>query len=354
MNKENNKKIPVGILGATGMVGQKFIKLLENHPWFEIVALGASSRSAGKMYGEVVNWQVDGAIPQIIAKMKVQSCEPKYPCQIVFSGLDSSVAGEIENAFANAGHLVISNSKNHRMGTSIPLLIPEVNADHIELIKTQSFSNGGAIVTNPNCSVVGLATALKPLDDIFSVKAVDVVTLQALSGAGYPGVPSMDILNNVIPYIHDEEDKVETEPQKILGCFNDGKVDYHPMKVSAQCTRVPVIDGHLECVTLTLGQKTSKDKILDAWKEFSGEPQKLKLPSAPNNPIVYFEDPRYPQPRRHSNLERGMAVSTGRLREVGDGRWKFIVLSHNTIRGAAGGAILNAEILIKKGYLRDE
>jgi len=350
MTSKNQKKIPVGILGATGMVGQKFIELLTDHPWFEIVALGASDRSSGKKYQEATNWQMEGEIPNHIANMQVKSCKTTFPCKILFSGLDSSVAGDIETNFANAGHLVISNSKNHRMGSNIPLLVPEVNPEHIALMKNQTYTHGGAIVTNPNCSVVGLAIALKPLIDHFGLSTVDVVTLQALSGAGYPGVSSVDILENVIPYINDEEEKVETEPQKILGIIIDEVIDYHPMVVSAQCNRVPVIDGHLECVTVRLNKEAKTQEIIDVWKKFTAEPQKLNLPSAPVHPIIYFDDPRYPQPRKHRNLGNGMTVSIGRLRTTADGRLKFVVLSHNTIRGAAGGAILNAEILLQKGY----
>ncbi len=334
-------KIPVAILGATGMVGQKFVELLSDHPWFEIVALAASDRSVGKPFGEAMKWGMTSPLPQKFAKMFVAPCQPDLPCQIVFSGLDSSVAGEIEENFAKRGYKVISNSSNHRMDHDVPLLIPEVNADHLKLIDQQKFG-GGAIVTNPNCTVVGITMALKPLVDKWGIEAVSVVTLQALSGAGYPGVASMDILDNVIPYIAGEEAKVETEPLKILGS---------DLRISAQCTRVSVADGHLACVSVKLKKKATEEEIINAWRGFKGEPQRLQLPSAPARPVIYLEDERHPQPKLHRSLEGGMAVSVGRLRKCPLFDWKFIVLSHNTIRGAAGCAILNAELMVKLGYV---
>ena len=344
------KKIPVSILGATGMVGQKFIELLSSHPWFEIVALAASDRSVGKRYADAMKWSMPTALPPKIAEMRVVPCLPDLPCKVVFSGLDSSVAGEIEKDFATAGYKVISNSSNHRMDPDVPLLIPEINGDHLKLASHQSFGHG-AIITNPNCSVIGVCMALKPLLDKWGVEAVNVVTLQALSGAGYPGIPSMDILDNVIPYIAGEEDKVETEPLKILGTYEENEIVPYPMHLSAQCTRVAVADGHLACVSVKLKKKATPSEIIAAWREFTGEPQKLNLPMAPKAPIVYLEDERHPQPKLHRALEGGMAVSVGRLRECPLFDWKFIVLSHNTIRGAAGCAILNAELMAKMGYL---
>lgn len=351
--KKNTKKIPVGILGATGMVGQKFIELLSDHPWFEIVSLAASERSQGKAYRDAVKWRLSSPLPEKIGKMKVQACLPKLPCQIIFSGLDSDVAGEIEETFAHAGYSIISNSSNHRMDPEVPLLIPEVNSNHLELVKFQRFSPG-MIVTNPNCSVIGLATALKPLEDIFGVEKVHVVTLQAISGAGYPGVASFDILDNVIPFISGEEEKVETEPLKILGKFKNKKVQFHGMQMSAQCNRVAVIDGHMACVSLKLKKEVTSKEIIQAWENFSGEPQALNLPMAPKNPIHYFTDERHPQPKLHRHLDKGMAVSIGRLRECPLLDWKFVILSHNTVRGAAGCAILNAELMVKKGLINDE
>lgn len=344
------KKIPVGILGATGMVGQKFVELLSAHPWFEIVALAASERSLGKKYGDAMKWAMPTPLPEQIAEMPVVPCTPNLPCRLVFSGLDSSVAGEIEKSFAMAGYKVISNSSNHRMDPDVPLLIPEINGDHLKLASHQGFGEG-AIITNPNCSVVGVCMALKPLLDQWGVEAVNVVTLQALSGAGYPGIPSMDILDNVIPYIGGEEDKVESEPKKILGTYREDEIVPYPMHLSAQCTRVAVADGHLACVSVKLKKKAERGEIIAAWRNFAGEPQALNLPMAPKQPIVYLEDERHPQPKLHRNLEGGMAVSVGRLRECPLFEWKFIILSHNTIRGAAGCAILNAELMAKKGML---
>lgn len=342
------EKIAVGILGATGTVGQKFIELLASHPWFEIVALAASDRSVGKRYSDAIRWAMPTSLPQTLADMPVVPCIPDLPCEIVFSGLDSNVAGEIEENFAQAGYYVVSNSSPHRMDTDVPLLIPEVNGDHINLISHQQF-NGGAIVTNPNCSVVGITMALKPLLDLWGIEAVNVVTLQAVSGAGYPGVPSLDIVDNVIPYIASEEIKVEQEPLKIMGTIQDNRVVPYPMKVSAQCTRVCVTDGHLACVSVKLRKKALAEEIIAAWSEFKGEPQKLNLPSAPDRPIIYCDDERHPQPKLHRVLGGGMAVSVGRLRECPLFDWKFVLLSHNTIRGAAGCAILNAELMVKKG-----
>lgn len=338
------KKIPVGILGATGSVGQRFIELLANHPWFEIVALGASERSIGKSYSDAVNWLMASKLPANIAKMKVQACEPNMPCKWVFSALDASVAGEVEAAFAQAGYVVHSNARNHRMGKDVPLLVPEVNADHLNLMQHQPYAEG-RIITNPNCSVIGLTLALKPLQDAFGLDAIHVVTMQAISGAGYPGVASLDILDNVIPLIRGEEEKLETEPQKILGKYRNNKIEPASFKISAQCNRVPVSDGHTECVSVKFTSKPKREEILAVWKSFSATPQKLNLPLAPQIPIHYFDEENYPQPRLHRNVDKGMAVSIGRLRECPIFDFKFVILSHNTIRGAAGGALLNGELM---------
>jgi len=343
------KKIPVGILGATGMVGQKFIQLLTSHPWFEIVALTASDRSIGKRYREAMRWLMPSALPEKIADMPILPSLPNLPCKIVFSGMDSSVAGEIEDTFAKAGYHVISNSSNHRMDPTVPLLIPEVNGDHLKLILNQRFKEG-SIVTNPNCSVVGITMALKPLIDLWGIEALNVVTLQAVSGAGYPGIATLDILDNVIPFIHGEEEKIENEPLKILGIYHENGIIPYPMQLSAQCTRVCVADGHLACVSVKLKQKANEKDIIRAWKSFQGAPQELQLPSAPKHPIIYLEDERHPQPKYHRSLENGMAISIGRLRKCPLLDWKFILLSHNTVRGAAGCAILNAEFMAKEGY----
>ena len=343
------KRVPVGILGATGSVGQKFVELLQEHPWFQITALAASERSAGKKYQDSVQWILQNPLSHEIGEMQIQKCEPNLNCRIVFSGLDSGVAGEIETAFANAGYFVVSNSKNHRWDPDVPLVIPEVNSDHLQLIKHQPYK--GAIVTNPNCSTTGLVMALKPLQDRFGLEAVHVVTMQALSGAGFPGVASLSILDNVIPFISGEEEKVESEPLKILGALEDDRIRNLELKISAHCNRVSVLDGHMECVSVKLSKRASEQNLLQAWTEFHGEPQTLKLPSAPQKPVHYLTSPDAPQPRLHRNTERGMAVLIGRLRPCSLLDYKFVLLSHNTIRGAAGGAILNAELMLKKRFV---
>lgn len=346
--QEKKDKIPVGILGATGSVGQKFIELLQDHPWFTITALAASGRSAGKAYKNAANWFQEKALPAGIADMTVSACKPDLPCRIVFSGLDAAVAGPIEEAFAEAGYIVISNAKNHRMMPDVPLLIPEVNPEHLALVKKQKYK--GLILTNPNCSTTGLVMALKPLHDAFGIDKVSVVTMQALSGAGHPGISSLDIIDNVIPHIGGEEDKMQTETLKLLGKCNGEKIDFSGIRISAQCNRVPVINGHTESVSLSLKKDVKKKELIRVWREYSSEPQRLGLPSAPDPAIMYFDDPRFPQPRLHRELGGGMTVSIGNLRDCAILGHKFTVLSHNTVRGAAGGAILNAELLVKKGY----
>ncbi len=343
------KKIPVAILGATGSVGQKFIELLNDHPWFSISEVAASERSAGKKYSDATNWIMASPLNEQVAEMVIKPCDTNLESRILFSALDSSVAGELETAYAEAGYIVISNSKNHRQDKDVPLMIPEVNPDHLELMKTQKTK--GAIITNPNCSTIGLVLALKPIHDAFGIKDVNVVTLQAISGSGYPGLPSMDILDNVIPFIGGEEDKVENEPLKILGKFNKDHIDFAEMNVSAQCNRVGVIDGHLECVQLNLEKETSVEEIKSVLNNFKSLPQELNLPFAPEKPIEYLENPKHPQPRIHRNTGNGMTVTAGRLREDTMFQYKFVVLSHNTVRGAAGGTILVAELMKAKGYL---
>ena len=347
----DKNKIPVGIVGATGSVGQKFIELLQDHPWFQITALGASERSAGKLYKHAANWFQEAPIPTRIANMVVSECKPGLPCKLVFSGLDAAVAGPIEEAFAEAGYIVISNAKNHRMLDNVPLLVPDVNPDHLTLIDDQK--SKGKIVTNPNCSTTGLVVALKPLQDAFGIDKVSVVTMQALSGAGYPGVSSLDVIDNMIPYIGGEEEKMQIETLKILGQKKGNKVDFADLTLSASCNRVPVMNGHMESVSVKLKTKVKKVDVLKAWQDYTSEPQELDLPFAPKPPIYYFDDPRFPQPRLHRDLGKGMAVSIGRLRDCTVLDYKFTVLSHNTVRGAAGGAILNAELLVKKGYYED-
>ncbi len=343
-------KIPVAVLGATGSVGQKFVQLLSRHPWFEIKALAASERSAGRPYGEAANWQMPAMLPPEIAGMTVGKCTPDLPCSIVFSGLDASVAGEVEADFANHGYLVISNCRNHRMQQDVPLLIPEVNSEHLGLLKLQEFA-GGKIVTNPNCSVIGLSMALKPLDIHFGLEAVSVVTLQAISGAGFQGRKEMNIEDNVIPYIKGEERKIETEIMKILGTFDGEKIEHRSFNISAQCNRVPVSDGHLQCVSVKLSKPATEEEIISSWKGFEADVQKMKLPTAPEKPLHYFTEENFPQSKLHRDLERGMAVSIGRLRKCPLFDYKFTLLVHNTVRGAAGCAILNAELMTKLGLV---
>ncbi|MBI2653844.1 aspartate-semialdehyde dehydrogenase [Candidatus Woesearchaeota archaeon] len=344
-------KIKVGILGATGMVGQRFIDLLQSHPWFEIAELAASEKSAGKTYEEAMEgrWKVSAEIPNKVRKMKVKECKPNLDCRIIFSALDSSVAGPIEEEFAKNGYVVSSNSRNHRMDNDVPLLIPEVNPEHLSIIKKQKQRFGkGFIVTNPNCSAMGLVMALKPLQDAFGLKKVFVTTMQAVSGAGYPGVASLDVLDNVVPYIGGEEEKMESESLKLLGNVKNDKFVYADIKVSAQCNRVNVKDGHLEAVNVELGRKATLDEIKNAFKNFNPL-KKLNLPSAPNPPIIVREEIDRPQPKYDRDLGNGMAVAVGRIRKCNILDYRFLVLSHNTIRGAAGAAILNAELMKVKG-----
>jgi aspartate-semialdehyde dehydrogenase len=346
-------KLSVGILGATGIVGQRFIQMLEHHPWFEVSWLAASDRSEGRAYAEAARWRLKTAIPDAIAKMTVSPAKPNGAPKIIFAALDASIARELEPQFAAAGHAVISNSSALRMQADVPLVLPEVNADHIRLIDKQPWrtQSGGFVVTNSNCSAMGLVLALAPLHRAFTLEAVTAVTMQAVSGAGYPGVASLDILGNVIPYIKNEEEKMEEETQKILGVLNGSKIDPAPFAMSAQCNRVAVEDGHTESVAVRLTKKASPEEIIAAWNNFRAEPQQLRLPSAPDQPVVYLTAPDRPQPRFDVDLGAGMTTAVGRLRKCNVLDWKFTVLSHNTIRGAAGAALLNAELLKAKGYL---
>lgn len=344
--------IEVGILGATGMVGQQFIALLADHPWFKVTYLGASERSAGKAFKDAAAWRLPNPLPDDVANRIVENAKPGSAPKLVFSGLDSSVAGEIEAEFAKAGHLVVSNSRNYRMVDTVPLLIPEVNPDHLKLLDLQQQAQGwkGAIVTNPNCSTVAITMALAPLRQ-FGIETTMVTTLQAISGAGYPGVPSWDILGNIIPYISGEEEKIETETRKILGSLGSGRIDDHPVRVSATSTRVLVRDGHSCSISVGLTQKPTPEAVIDAWRSFRGRPQELDLPTAPKHPVVYLEEANRPQPTLDAGRDGGMTVSVGRLRRCPLFDYKFMALGHNTIRGAAGVAILNAELLQAEGRL---
>jgi aspartate-semialdehyde dehydrogenase len=344
-------KIDVGILGATGTVGQQFIALLAGHPWFRLTWLAASERSSGKRYGDLA-WRLASELPEDAAALSVEALKAGVGPQLVFSALDSSVAGEAELEFAAAGHVVVSNSRNHRMDALVPLLIPEVNPGHLALLPLQKKARGwsGAIVTNPNCAAVPLVMALAALRE-FQPKRVLVTTMQGLSGAGYPGVASLDATANVIPYIDGEEPKIESEPRKILGRFVEGRIEPHPMTLSATSTRVPVVNGHTESVSVELEKDVTQNEVLAAFREFTGEPQKLELPSAPAKPIIYLDAPNRPQPRLDVERDGGMVTHIGRLRACPVLGHKFVLLSHNTIRGAAGAAILNAELLAAKNLL---
>ncbi len=357
----SNKKIPVAVLGATGSVGQRFITLLAHHPWFEIAALTASQRSAGRPYGEAVSWMQAQALPPEIAAMEVLPtgaglASPRRGPQedlprLLFSALGSKVADEVEAELAGAGHFVVSNAGSHRMDADVPLVVPEVNPDHLGLAASQPYD--GAIITNPNCSTIGLVMALKPLADAFGVSQVQVVTLQALSGAGIPGVPSMAIVDNLIPWIGNEENKIEEETCKILGRLEGDAIEPAPVTVSAQVNRVPVIDGHTECVSVRLGRPAGVEEVSAALSSFTALPQQLELPSAPRRPIVVRSEPDRPQPRLDRDAGGGMAATVGRLRPCPILDYKFVVLSHNTLRGAAGGALLLAELAVAQGLVPD-
>jgi len=346
------KKFPIGILGATGMVGQRFIQLLETHPWFEIAWLAASDRSSGKPYGEAAKWRLDTPLPERIAKMIVAPADPEGAPRIIFAALDAGIARELEPRFAEAGCAVVSNSSAYRMAPSVPLVIPEINAEHLHLIEEQPTrrSTGGYMVTNPNCSTIGLVMALKPIEERFGIEQILVTTMQAISGAGYPGVPSMDILGNVVPYIGSEEEKMEAETLKLLGRLEGHAVTPLKARISAHCNRVAVEDGHMESVSIKLAKPATHDEILAAWSEFKPLAGQA-LPTAPEQPIEWAPQSDRPQPRLDRNRGRGMAVTVGRLRPCSVLDWKFTVLSHNTIRGAAGAAILNAELLASLGKL---
>ena len=346
------ERIPVAILGATGSVGQRFIQLLANHPWFRVHEVVASDRSAGKPYGAAADWRLDTLVPDDIAGLTVKPLGGELESRLLFSGLDSSVAGEAEDCYADLGCAVISNSKNHRMDSDVPLLIPEVNADHLGAIDVQRKRRKGYIVTNPNCSVVGLAMALAPIERAFGIEAVHVTTMQAISGAGYNGVASYAIIDNVIPFIGGgEEEKIESEPRKILGRWRDGRFAEAPMTISAQVNRVPTIDGHLMTMSIKLREHAELGEIRRALESFEGEPQRMNLPSAPKRAIHYVDALDRPQPRLDRDREHGMAVSVGRLRDCPILDVRMVALVHNTIRGAAGAAILNAELLQAKGLL---
>jgi aspartate-semialdehyde dehydrogenase len=348
-----SRKYRVGILGATGMVGQRFIELLVDHPQFEVTAVAASDRSQGRTFGEACTWRLSGDMPDAVRSLPVQPPAPPLDCDLVFSSLPGEIARETEGSFAAAGYPVISNSSAFRMDEDVPLLIPEVNHEHIGLLKQQrnKYSQGGFIVTNPNCSTIMIALALAPLHAAFGVESCVVTTLQALSGAGYPGVASLDIIDNVLPFIGGEEEKIETETVKILGRFNESKIDHASMAVSAQCHRVNVSDGHMAAVRVKFARKPSLDELRDALTSFRSLPQQLGLYSAPGTPIVIHDEENRPQPKLDRDAGRGMTITAGRIKPDSVLDYRFVALSHNTIRGAAGAAILNAELLVALGEL---
>jgi aspartate-semialdehyde dehydrogenase len=354
MSPSHGDRLPVGVLAATGAVGQRFVQLLADHPWFELREVSGSTRGAGRPYGEVVAWRLPGGPPEGARDLIVRGPDEELTSPILFSALPAESAGEVEARFAAAGHVVFSNARNHRMEPDVPLIVPEINADHAAALTGQRAARGwsGAIVTNPNCSTIHLVLALKPLQDAFGLEAVMVTTLQAASGAGYPGVPSLDLIDNVVPFIGGEEEKMAIETRKILGGFDvvDGFSDA-PAVVSATCTRVPVRDGHTESVSVRLGREVSLSEVATVLREFSGPPQALGLPSAPVHPVIVLDADDRPQPALDRDLEHGMATVVGRLRPCPILGIKFVLLGHNTIRGAAGASILNAEMLLAQGQL---
>ena len=349
------RKFRVGILGATGMVGQRFIELLADHPQFEITALAASDRSQGKTFSQACTWRLAGDMPEFVKSMLVMAPEPPLDCELIFSSLPGDIARASEGAFAQAGFPVISNSSAFRMDADIPLLIPEVNHEHLGLLDTKQRSGDasqGFIVTNPNCSTIMLALALAPLHHKFGVSSVVATTMQALSGAGFPGVASLAISDNVLPFIDGEEEKIEQETLKILGTLRSNAIEMAPMSVSAQCHRVAVTDGHLAAVRVKLHETTTVAEIREAFASYTSLPQQLKLHSAPEHPIIVRDEVDRPQPRLDRDAGDGMSVTVGRIFPDNVMDYRFVALSHNTIRGAAGAAILNAELLIALGKLK--
>jgi aspartate-semialdehyde dehydrogenase len=349
------QKWRAGVLGATGMVGQRLVKMLADHPWFELTEIVASERSSGKRYAGAMRWHMEGPVPENARNLVVKDLGASLDCDFVLSALDSSVAGPAEESYARAGYPVVSNSKNHRMDGDVPLLVPEVNASHVNAIPVQQKNRGydsGFIVTNPNCSTAGLVVVLKPLADAFGIEKLFVATLQAISGAGYPGVSAMDIQGNVIPFISGEEEKMEEEPQKLLGKWDGSRFIGAGLGISAHCNRVPVTDGHTECVSVRLKKTATLDEVREALRSFQISDELAALPTAIKNPVVVMDEPDRPQPRKDVNIGNGMAAVVGRVRECPLLDVKLTLLSHNLVRGAAGAAILNAELLAAKGYLK--
>lgn len=348
----SDSRIPVAVLGATGSVGQRFVSLLLDHPWFRLAELTASDRSAGRRYADAAQWVQSTPLPEEIGELEVKATDPEsapLESRLLFSALDSSAAAVVEAPYARAGHFVVSNAKSHRMDADVPLVVPEVNPDHLDLLDAQDYEGG--LVTNPNCSTIGLVMTLRPLLDHFGLERVHVVSLQAVSGAGVPGISSMQMIDNVVPHIGGEEDKLETEPAKILGRLDDGAIAPAEILLSAQCNRVPVIDGHTLCVSVKLGEEASLDEVRQALDEHRAAPQELDLPSAPQRPVRVLDGDDRPQPRLDRDIDRGMAATVGRLRPCPLFDVKYVTLSHNTLRGAAGGSILLAELALARGRI---
>ena len=347
-------KTPVAVLGATGTVGQKFVRLLAEHPWFDLTAVAASSSSAGRLYREAVRWRESTDLPDSIGALMVEDCAPPLPGVIVFSALDAEVAGPIEQAFARAGAYVVTNTRTHRMDADVPLLIPEVNPDHLELVRCQHESRkwSGGILANPNCSTAALALALAPLHQAFGIEQLFVSTMQAVSGAGYPGVPSLDIVGNVIPFVSGEEEKIERETRKILGKISGGAVEPAELRISAHTNRVPVVDGHMMTVSVGFRRRVSPAEAIGALEQFRGSAEVAGLPSSPNPPIEVDQRTDRPQPRLDLERGRGMAVTVGRVRSCAILDLRMVVLGHNTVRGAAGQGVQIAELLVQRGWVR--
>ena len=355
MSNVPDRRTAVAVLGATGAVGQTFIKLLADHPWFRLAELAASERSAGKTYREAAKWVGSSAMPESVSEMIVKPCDTAdITSPLVFSALDASVAGDVEMAFAKAGRMVLSNAKNFRMEADVPLVIPEVNADHLALLSTQRANRGwkGGIVTNANCASIMAVMPLAPLHEAFGIKRLFIATMQAVSGAGYPGVPSLDILGNVIPYISGEEPKIETEIQKMLGKLVDSRVEAAPIVISAHANRVPVEHGHTVCVSIEFETRVNAGMALEVLRGWKGQQVSRGLPSSPEHPLLVTDQPDRPQPRRDVDLGRGMTVTVGRVRDDALFDVKLVAMGHNTIRGAAGASVLNAELLVAKDQVK--
>ena len=351
---ETREKIKVGILAATGAVGQRFVEHLLDHPWFEIAALTGSTRTIGRPYGEGVNWLLEGDVPDAVAGMIVQETIPELEVDLVFSALPTNEALDKEAAFAAAGYPVLTNASPFRMDEKVPLLIPEVNPDHTALIPHQQAERGwpGFIVANANCSTTSIVLPLKVLQEAYGVEAAVVTTMQAISGAGYPGVPALDIVDNVIPYIKNEDGKLEREPRKILGRYRQGRIDFSPMQVSAQANRVPVIDGHLASLSVKLSRPVDPEEAIDLFENWEGPEILRDLPTVPRPTMIYRREPDRPQPRKDRMAGHGLAWTVGKIRECPVLDLRLMCIAHNTLRGAASGSVLNAELLVKQGYIR--